>query len=534
MAGTYYKYVERDADSQVNYAEVGQQAVDMLQNWNQTREDKKEAYKQASRESINNLMDAPQGQDQDANNFISNYSQDMINQKMIDKNLFERGLINEKDYTLRMQNQMDGTKRLFALQKLYQDNFATTMQDINDKKIQRALTTFNQSSVEGAANFNASRAFVNPDDGTVSVGLMENKVIDGKVVKVLNKNTAASTAVWTGKILQKPIYFDVNSKTTDFVKNLGDLKTAVYSAASTARAGTITELTGAEFLKTNIKDPATKAIVENFNDAVNLEVDSYFASNPLNVISILGDETGKYNEKSFTFDKEEADADSKKILLKIDPVSKMSTLDDTGKNYEAQLQEAKAFAKTQILGKLDNEKKISATAQLDESAYTRERAARINRPPTPGEAPPPAATIGELILVRTYDKKGVGKITGVAQSISDLIIDEAKGIQNVFTAIGYNHTTGALELKGYQAVGKQEQGTKTTGEGGDLVGTAGSTVVKRTNFLKSSLTDAGLITTTITKIPNPERPGYNFSNMTEAKDYFRRQYEIQTGKKELD
>jgi len=360
----YYKYVARDADSQINYAELGQQAVGELQNWYNTREEKKEAYKQAARESVNNLMDAPQGKDQNANDFISKYAQKMIDQKMVDKNLFERGLINEKDYTLRMQNQMDGTKRLFNLQKLYQQEFETTMQGINDKKLQRSFTISNQSDVEGAANFNNSEAFINPDDGSVSVGLMENKVIDGKIVRVLNPNTTATTAVWSGKILQKPAYFDVNSKTTDFVKNLGDLKTAMYSAASTARAGTITELTGAEFLKTNIKDPATKAIVENFNDAVNLEVDSYFAGNTLNVASILGDETGKYNFKSFTFDRELADKDPTKILKMIDPVTQMPILDETGKHYQAQLAEAKAFVKTQILGKLDNEKKISATSQM--------------------------------------------------------------------------------------------------------------------------------------------------------------------------
>jgi hypothetical protein len=536
----YYKYVARDADSQINYAEVGQQAVDMLQNFNETREAKKEAYKEASRESINNLMQAPQGQDQDANDFISNYTQDMINQKMIDKNLFERGLISEKDYTLRMQNQMDGTKRLFNLQKLYQDNFATTMQEMNDNKIQRALTTFNQSSVEGAANFNVSKAFINPDDGTVNVGLMENKVIDGKLVRVLNKNTAASANVWTGRILQKPAKLDVNGKTTEFVKGLGDLKDAVYRAATTSRAGTITELTGINFLNTNIKDPATKAIVNNFNDAVNYEVDSYFESNPLNVASVLGDDTGKYNFKSFTFDKDEADKDPKKILLKIDPVYKMPTPDTDAKNYQAQLKEAKDYVKNQILIKLDNERKISTTGQLSESEEARQRAGYKYRTGS-GEAPPPVV-LGEIQRISSKD----GKVNGVVVGLENLKIPEAKGIENIAKSVGWNRVTGTVELRGYQASGKEEAGNKTTIDDG-MVDSSGKNVVEQKEFVSSDKKNSRLLTLFAPKMPNPNRPGYNFRNVAELRNYLiERDKETggspvsigtsttQTGNKELD
>lgn len=519
---TYYKYSERDPNSQINWAEVGQQAVGSLQNWYDTREEKKEAYKQASRESINNLLDAPQGKDQTANDFISNFSQDMINQKMTDKNLFERGLMSEKEYALSMQNQMDGTKRLFKLQKLYQQEYESTMQGINDKKLQSGLTIFNMSSVEGAANFNNSKAFINPKDGTVNVGLMENKVIDGKLVKVLNKNTAASTTVWTGRILQKPIYFDVDTKTTNFVKNLGDLKDAVYSAASTTRAGTITELTGLEFLKTNIKDPATRAIVNNFNDALNYEAEGSLT--PLNVASILTDDLRKYNDKSFTFDREEADKDPTKILAKIDPVTQMTTLDETGKNYKAQYNEAKDFIKTKILSKLDNDRKISTTGQLAESEAAKERARNKYAGKKGEEAPPPF--IAETQRTTSKD----GKVDGAASGLENIIINEAKGIQNHATAIGYNNVTGALELKGYQMSGKDTSGTKTEVDDG-TVGSQGKTIAEQEGFVSSDKKNSRLLTLFITKIPNPEDPkGGNFRNVSQARNYFKKEYERLSGK----
>jgi hypothetical protein len=517
----YYKYVARDADSQINYAEVGQQAVDMLQNFNETREAKKEAYREAARESINNLMEAPQGKDQVANDFISKYAQKMIDQKMVNKNLFERGLMSERDYTLSMQNQMDGTKRLFNLQKLYQQEFETTMQGINDKKLQSGLTIFNQSTVEGAANFNNSEAFIDPKDGTVSVGLMENKVVDGKLVKVLNPNTAASAAVWTGRIMQKPAYFDVDGKTTDFVKNLGDLKDAVYSAASTSRAGTITELTGINFLKTNIKDPATRAIVNNFNDALNFEAESYLS--PLNVASILTDDLRKYDSKSFTFDRAEADRNPKKILATIDPVTQMTTLDESGKYYKQQYDEAKNFIKTKILSKMDNDRKISTTGQLSESAYTKERANAMFRAPS-GEAPIP------VVLAKTQRTTSEdGKVDGVAAGLENLIIKEGKGIENVGTDIGWNRITGALELKGYTITGKKEQGNKTTIDDG-TVESSGESVINQKSFVSSDKKNSKLLSLAVLKIPNPEDPnGGNFRDITQARNYYKKEYQRLSG-----
>lgn len=362
---SYYKYAERDADSQVNWAEVGQQASDMLLEVKRVRDEKKEAYKQASRESINNLMAAPQGQNQDANNFINNYAHNMINQKMIDKDLFEKGQLSERDYTLRMQNQMDGTNRLFDLQKTYQENAAATMAGIQDQTLQAGLTLYNQSSVEGIANFNNSTTTINPNDGTVGIGLMENKVIDGKMVQVMNEYSNASTAVWLGKILQKPLKFKTDTETSAVVDTFGDKKDVLYEAATTFGAGTLTELMGTQFLATNVKDPADRAIVENIRKAMNDKAESFWARNPLNLTSVLTDDIGgKYDDKSFTYNVNEAKADKSKILLTIDPNTKLPTMDKTSPNYEAQKKEANDYIITQMLSKMDDKRVISTTSQI--------------------------------------------------------------------------------------------------------------------------------------------------------------------------
>jgi hypothetical protein len=338
--------------------------------------------------------------------------------------------------------------------------------------------------------------------------------------------------------MQKPAYFDVDGKTTNFVNNLGDLKDAVYSAASTSRAGTITELTGINFLKTNIKDPATRAIVNNFNDALNFEAESYLS--PLNVASILTDDLRKYDSKSFTFDRAEADRNPKKILATIDPVTQMTTLDESGKYYKQQYDEAKNFIKTKILSKMDNERKISTTGQLSESEEARQRAGYKYRTGS-GEAPPPVV-LGEIQRISSED----GKVNGVVVGLENLKIAEAKGIENIAKSVGWNRVTGTVELRGYQASGKEDVGNKTTIDDG-MVDSSGKNVVEQKEFVSSDKKNSRLLTLFAPKMPNPNRPGYNFRNVAELRNYLiERDKETggspvsigtsttQTGNKELD
>ena len=397
MAGTYYKYVERNADAQINWAEVGREASGMLLEVNRVREEKKEAYNQATRESLNNLMNAPQGEDQDANAFINNYAHDMISQMKIDEDLFKRGLLKERDYTLKRQNNMDGTKNLFEIQKLYQQKYQEKMDGVMSGKLQ-SMNIFNMGMVEGYGDFNNSKATVNPADGTVGIGLMENKIVDGKMVRVLSKNIAPVNVI-RGKILHDIPTFDVDKATTNTVATFGSRKDVLYNAATTSRAGTITELMGPDFLAT-IKDPTTQKILSDINTSIDDQVGSFFAASSYNLSSVLTENLGKYNAQSFTFDKDVADKDPNKILVKVDPTTKMTTLDDTGKNYATQKQEASDWVKRDILRKMDQERSIKPTAQnqLQESAETIARVKKKYEPKPKADEDADTATnmIGKL------------------------------------------------------------------------------------------------------------------------------------------
>lgn len=357
---SYYKYAERDADSQINWAEVGKGISDVLAETNRVRQEKKDAIDAATREFENALSNAPQGQNQDINNFTNKYAHNMMNQMRIDEQLLKSGQMPLDKYTLRRQNYVDGTNQLFDLSKLYQEEFKKKMEGVNSGELQ-ALNVFNMGMVEGYADFNNSEAVIDSmGDGRVSIGLYETKIIDGKTVKVLSKNIAPVNVI-RGKILQNVPTFKVEEATSATVQGFGSRKDVLYQAATLSGAGSITELMGPDFLATK-KDPTTQKIVDDMNQAIDDQISSYF-SNPYNLTSVLTQNTGKYGSDSFTFDKEEAAKDASKILVKVDPNTNMTTIDTDGPNYKAQYDEAKDWVRTNILSKIDQERNIKTTAQ---------------------------------------------------------------------------------------------------------------------------------------------------------------------------
>ena len=353
---TYYKYAERNADSQVNWAEVGKGISDMLKQEVEIREKKKADIDKATREFQNVLQNAPQGQYQDANKFTNDYAHSMMEQQMIDNRLLKSGQMKLQDYTYRRQNYVDGTNTLFELQKLYQDNYKVKMEGIQSGKLQ-ALTGANMASVEGFADFSKSKAIIDPSTGVVNVGIMRPNPERGNVMELTQDVIPVN--VLKGKILADIPTWDADAAINNTVKNMGEIKNTLFTAASTTKQGSVTELMGLTQNQAST-DPAVKAVVDNANKAIDQQINSYFA-NPYNITSVLTENTGKYAQDSFTYDKEEAAKNKSKILIKINPSTGLPTIDTNGANYNTQLKEAKDWVRVQLLSRLDNEKDIKTT-----------------------------------------------------------------------------------------------------------------------------------------------------------------------------
>lgn len=523
----YYKYAERTADSQINWAQVGAEASGMLSEVNRVRQEKKDALEQGYRESMNNLMNSPQGVNQDVNSQINEFAHNMIEQKKLDYDLLKRGQMSVRDYTLKVQNQLDGTNNLFKVLEQLQKSRQTTFDGISDGSLQSTANIFNKGFVEKMSDLSKLGINVNAPDGSINVGLYEDKVVDGKNVRVLSENITTPN-VLLGMVAQNIPTFYTDKTTTDWVKNMGDKKAAIFQAATTSRAGTISEYLGPEYLS-KLKDPAAREIANSFNKAIDSQVDSAIGgpANSYNLMGVIAEDLGKnYN---FTYNKKEAEADKNKILVMVNQSTGQMDLDPKGANYDRMKKEAFDFVKGQVISKLDADKKISTIGQLSESEETKQRAAyRYRSTGGSGEAPP-AVVLGEPQITRGIDEKTGNKIDGVASGLENLIINGAKGIQNHVDAIGYNNATGALEIRGYEASGREGESK----QGPEIAGEKASTNesgVRKIPFVSSDKVNSRLLTLAIPKIRNPADPkGGNFKSVAQARNYFKRVYESQGG-----
>jgi hypothetical protein len=361
MAKTFYGYKERDVDTTLNWFEIGQQVSNVILENDKRRKEEKAAIDTATREFMETLNNAPQGINQDANNFTNNFTSDMMKQAMIDEKLLKSGQMDLNTYMLRRNNYIDGTKRLYNLQKLYQENAQKIMDEIDADEIQSELTFFNMKSVEGYADFNNSKATIDSlGDGKIGMALYENKIIDGKPMKVLSKNMAPVNVI-EGKIMSRPKKFKTDAATTRIADSLGVKEGALYKAATTSGAGTITNFLGIEAMGTQYE--TFKGVIDATNEAIDGQIKASL-SNPYNLTSVLAQDTGKYNSSSFTYDREEARKDPSKILLKIDPSTTQPIMDTDAPHYDAQFKEASEWMRKDILSKMDRKIDIKTTSQL--------------------------------------------------------------------------------------------------------------------------------------------------------------------------
>jgi hypothetical protein len=396
---TYYKYAEQSADSQVNWAQVGKSVSDMLAEEVKIREQKKAAIDDAFQKDMQNLSSAPQGKWQDGNKFTNDYAHGLTQMQLNDYKLLKSGQMSVQDYTLRRQNYVNGTNTLFDLQKSYQSVYDDRMQGILSGKYQ-AMTGAEMAQVEGFKDFSNSRAVIDPYTGIVNVGKLVKNPTTG--VMELSKDVVPVN-VLKGKINTPIPTWDADGSINDIVSKMGKNEEFLYQAAGTTRAGTITKLLGlgalqGEYAKVG-KDgkplyPQFKDTIDTINKGINDAISSAF-SNPYNISSVLTQNLGgKYNQDSYTYDKNVAASDKGKILLKIDANTGLSTLDKESPNFKAQEQEARDWVKGQMLSKMDAKREMTTTGYVSRAPEASE--ASIARGIAGKAAVTDAQTIGAL------------------------------------------------------------------------------------------------------------------------------------------
>lgn len=237
---TYYKYAERSADSTINWAEVGKNMTDMLQEEARIREAKKAAIDEESRKLGETLSNQPMGDFEPANQFALDFAGTAQESRLIQDNLLRSGMLRPKDYAIMRQNLTDGTKTMFDLSKAYQEEAARKMERMKETdpaKKSQLLESWFMEQVEGLGNLSQAKGVINQTNGQVSIG----KMIEGKDgVMTLDPNYNYTVSELNTRIKQDFDYFDVDKAMLQEEAMLGEAKSMVLAEAK--KAGTFNKI----------------------------------------------------------------------------------------------------------------------------------------------------------------------------------------------------------------------------------------------------------------------------------------------------
>jgi len=371
----FYKYAERQAGSQVNWAGLG---VDMAQTLNaeeQIREQKRGAIDDATNKLMEQLAAAPKGEALDGNKFVTDYSDNATQSLLIQHKLLKSGKLNPKDYMLYNANLKSGTDQLFNLQNEYQKQYSEKMarlKSADPKTRSQSLEADLMGHLEGFGNLTKSKAIINPATGQVNVGLME---YDKNNVLQPTNNIMTVQDVYKG-IAQKFDYFDVMDASKTISDNLADVVLTSLKEGSMTKKGQLITVDYA------LQDPNTLKAMESYVDA--------YLENPYNVSSILTNDLKLYTN---AFDNE-GKSKGNKVIWKTDIYGSPST-EFTAEQKKA----AKDFLMQQTKAQISRKEDVKQfeSQQLDAyNAYTN----RINATKTTTKA-----TGGETVDPRTVIKR---------------------------------------------------------------------------------------------------------------------------------
>jgi hypothetical protein len=373
MAATYYKYAERQADSYINWGEIGKNLTDMLGNEVKIREEKKAAIDKSSREFGETLANAPQGEEKQLNQWALEYAADAQQARLLQDRLLKSGQLKVKDYTVMRQNINDGTKNAFNLIKEYQDQYKVRLDRVKGD-ISQDFEGWLWKQAQNFGDFTKNKLYINPTNFQVSVAGTSKKMVDGKEVYVMDNNPNNYTTVNALRQRMSGTYdkYDLPKNVGAMVDGLGEEINSIERIGTLYKTGSITETLN--IMNRTALPADAQGIVMKFEEAETKMLEAQL-QNPYNTSSILTNTINTApNGKpyDFTWDEKELAGNPHLILAKDNP-SGAPTLQFTPEQEKAALERLRLEARMRY----DKKVEIKATPQIQ----LQER-----RPITPTEA----------------------------------------------------------------------------------------------------------------------------------------------------
>ena len=289
MPEEYYGYVKREQDNLIDWSKAGKDLTTVFQQEAERRDKQKSEIEASTDKALNELANAPKGEAEDGNRFVTDYSDDATQSILLANRLLKSGKMSVKDYTLFMANVNSGTTQLFSLQKEYQKWFDIKKQRMNStdpKNKSQAIEVDSNGWMEAFGDFSKSRAIIDPATGQVSAAI--TKVGE-------NGDRELTENIRTVQSLQKSLghkydYFPSAQAAEVMAKRVAPVIITNIEAGSIDKKGQINTykdpLQRIAIKEGAIKESATqKALDDGIRSFLNV---------PTNVTSILTDDIGTF------------------------------------------------------------------------------------------------------------------------------------------------------------------------------------------------------------------------------------------------
>ena len=333
---TYYKYAEREANSQINWAEVSKGLADTITQVDKDRQAKKAAIDESTRKDMLTLADAPKGENTTASEWTIKYANDMMNYRLTIDRLLKSGKMSLRDYQVAAQNSKDSTNLVFTISKEYQDEYKSIM----DRKRAGDSSRFEVEMAamnESLANISSTVPYINSTNGMVYLAT-GTPGEDG--VQQMGDNYVSLQAL-RNRVKTKIDKYSLSDGLSNAAGKLGDYTISELGKTGFRRTGIVTD----------ISDPTLRSTYTQWEDATVKEI----MASDYQLASILADNMntnprtgGQYR---ITTNKAEFDAD------KSGDVVLMANENGSGivmpQFKEEQRKDVEAFIKGQIKNYID-------------------------------------------------------------------------------------------------------------------------------------------------------------------------------------
>jgi hypothetical protein len=262
---SYFGYVEREADSYVNWADVGRTITNTVDEIDRVRTEKKAAIDAAYKEELQRINDKPIGQKDDVNKWTIDMAYNAAENLKIQHNLLKSGKLPVKDYAIYLQNTSDSIKNLYGTVEKIQTAFKERL-DRQANGENQEIEMWDGTDLEQygkltdlGANFNIN--------GNLTFSRLETVTEDGKTITRAKPGSENLLSVnqLAGAVSSKYNKYDYLTDADNFIKRLGDNLMSYRVLGSEDRAGSITQIVD----KTGELDEA-KAAALGITDATEL------------------------------------------------------------------------------------------------------------------------------------------------------------------------------------------------------------------------------------------------------------------------